>query len=128
MKKYLEENKIKFIHERAYNQRSQGAIERLQRTIKNSLLCRKIDKDNKFNLEYKLNYIINYYNSTIHETTKFAPNEIFYSSSEKLYEEAYNNTINSFCYINANHTKFQVNEKVFLYNNFIIDKKAVKRN
>ena len=127
MKNYLDENKIKFIHGSAYNPRSQGAIERLHRTIKNSLLCRKIDKGNKFDLEYELNYIINNYNNTIHETTQFTPNELFYSSSEKLFEEAYNITINSFCYINARDTNFQLNEKVFLFNNFIIDKKRSKK-
>ena len=127
MKNYLDENKIKFIHGSAYNPRSQGAIERLHRTIKNSLLCRKIDKGNKFDLEYELNFIINNYNNTIHETTQFTPNELFYSSSEKLFEEAYNNTINSFCYINARDTNFQLNEKVFLFNNFIIDKKRSKK-
>ena len=122
LKVFLDKNDVKFIHGRAFNPRSQGCVERLHRTIKNKLLCKKIDETNKFNLVSSLNNIIFTYNNTIHSTINFKPIEVYFSTSEILYKQVYYNTLNSFKHLNSDSTIFSLNEKVLLFNNFIIDK------
>ena len=94
----------------------------MHRTIKNKLLCKKIDETNKFNLVSSLNNIIFTYNNTIHSTINFKPIEVYFSTSEILYKQVYYNTLNSFKHLNSDSTIFSLNEKVLLFNNFIIDK------
>ena len=47
--------KIKFIYGLPYRLPSQGAVERLQRIIKNGLLNFKFKMKRKFNIDYALN-------------------------------------------------------------------------
>ena len=122
MIEYLKSKNIKFIHGKAYNPRSQGCVERLHRTLKTGLMCLKLDKNNDFNLERDLNYVVYNYNNTIHNTTGYKPIEIFYTSSDDLLERVFENTLNSFKNLNLNKSAFDIYEKVLLYNNFIIDK------
>ena len=74
---YLNSKNIKFIHGKAYNPRSQGCVERLHRTLKTNIFCKKLDDNINFNLERDLNYVVFAYNNTIHYTTGFKPIEIF---------------------------------------------------
>ena len=76
-------------------------------------------------IKYSVNYgnnVLFDYNNTVHSSTGFKPIEIFYSTSEKLYEEVFNNTLDSFKYINTDSTIFKHFEKVLLSSNFIINK------
>ena len=124
MKKFLEDNNVKFIHGRAYNPRSQGCVERFHRSIKIALICKKLEEGNNFNLQRALNSVLFNYNISIHSTIGFTPIEVFYSTSEEIYSTVYNNTLNSFKYINSRHNNFSLFEKVLLFNNFIVDNKS----
>ena len=64
-RKYLEDNNVKLIHGKAYNSRSQGCIERLHRTIKIGLICKKLELGSEFNLELSLDKILFNYNNTV---------------------------------------------------------------
>ena len=75
----------------------------------------------KYSVNYGNNALFDY-NNTVHSSTGFKPIEIFYSTSEKFCEEVFNNTLNSFKYINNDSTIFKNFEKVLLSSNFIIDK------
>ena len=124
LKKFLEDNNVKFIHGRAYNPLSQGCVERFLRSIKIALICKKLEEGNKFNLQRSLYTVLFNYNNSIHSTTGFTPIEVFYSTSEEVYSTVYNNTMNSFKYINSRSNNFSLFEKVLLFNNFIIDNKG----
>jgi len=94
----------------------------LHRTIKNKLLCQKFDETNKFNLVSSLNNIIFTYNNTIQSTINFKSIEVYFSASEILYRQVSYNTLNFFKHLNSDSTIFSFNEKVLLFNIFIIDK------
>ena len=81
LKTFLDKNNVKFIRGRAFNPRSQGKVERLHRTIKNKLLCKKFDETNKFNLVLSLNNIMFTYNNTIQLTINSKPIEVYSSTS-----------------------------------------------
>lgn len=61
------------------------------------------------------------YNNAQHNATLHKPIEVFYSTSDDLMQLVYVNTLNSFRHLNTDHTIFDLNEKVLLYSNFIID-------
>ena len=96
-------------------------MERLHRTLKISLICKKIDEGNNFDIIRANDLILFNYNNTIHITTQFKPIEIFYTTSEDIKNDVYMNTLNSFKHLNVDHTIFSIYEKVLLYSNFIID-------
>ena len=54
-----------------------------------------------FNLELSLDKILFNYNNTVHSAIGYKTIEVFYSTSETLYEEIYYNTMNSFKYIHS---------------------------
>lgn len=66
------------------------------------------------------------YNNSVYSTTGYKPIEVFFSTSDNLYGEVFSNTLNSFKYVNTDHTVFQQFEKILLYSNFIIDKSKSK--
>ena len=88
------------------------------------LICKKLEEGNNFNLQRALNAVLFKYNNSIHSAIGFTPIEIFYSTSEEVYSTVYNNTMNSFKYINSRSNNFSLFEKVLLFNNFLIDNKS----
>ena len=96
---------------------------KIHRTIKIGLICKKLELGSEFNLEISLDKILFNYNNTVHSAIGYKPIEVFYSTSETLYEEIYYNTMNSFKYIHSRSTNFVLYEKVLLFNNFIIENK-----
>ena len=72
-RKFLEDNNVKLIHGKAYNPRSQGCIERLHRTIKIGLICKKLELGSEFNLELSLDKILFNYNNTVHSAIGCKP-------------------------------------------------------
>jgi hypothetical protein len=72
MQRSLAERGIKLIHSQAYNPRSQGAIERFNRTLKSALFSLMTrDKTSRW-LEY-LEPLITNFNNTKHESTGYRP-------------------------------------------------------
>ena len=128
VKNFLISKNIKFIHGKAFNPRSQGCVERLHRTLKINLISKKIDDGEKFDLLQANNQILLNYNNTIHQTTKFKPIEVFFSTSDEIKEQVYINTLNSFKHLNSDNTKFSNLEKVLLFTNFVIDKIKSTKN
>ena len=60
-------------------------MERFKKTINNYLYSiYSEDKDN-FDLRQSCDIVIKKYNNLIHRTTKYIPNQIFYSNNEELY-------------------------------------------
>ena len=84
LNEYLKSNNIKFIHGKAYNPKSQGCVERLNRTLKIKLLSKYLDDKETFNIMQANNEIIFNYNNSVHSTTLYKPIEIFFSSSPDL--------------------------------------------
>ena len=103
-------------------------MERFHRTVKIKLICEKLENGKNFDIIKANNKVLFDYNNTIHSTISYKPIEIFYSSSHALLSEVYNNTLNSFKYINTDNTIFQLYEKALLNSNFIIDKNKSKSN
>ena len=102
-------------------------MEKIYQTLKINLISKKIDEGEKFDLLQANSQILLNYNNTIHQTTKFKPIEILFSTSDEIIEQVYINTINSFKYLNSDNTKFSNLEKVLLFTNFVIDKiKSIK--
>ena len=122
---YLKNKNIKLIHGLPYNPHSQGVVERFHKTIKDylySMYCE--DKDN-FNLKESIDIIIKKYNNHIHRSTKYTPNEIFYSKDEELFSKVVKNLKSIFKSIGYENMNFKEKEKCLLKCNFKI-KKAFK--
>ena len=116
---FLIENNTKIITGLPYNPRSQGAVERIHVTIRNSLLSIFLENINEFHLEHSLKKVINIYNRTVHRVTKFTPNEIFFNSNEEFFKTVKSNIINNYKKDNKNEILFKEKEKILLINNFI---------
>ena len=71
--------------------------------------------------------VVKKYNNHKHRTTKYTPNQIFYSSDEELYSEVLENMKKLFKSIVSENANFKVKEKCLLKCKFII-KKAFKEN
>ena len=93
---YSESNNIHLIRSRPYNSKSQRIVGRIHSTIRKALLCKSIENPSNFNLEIALNKVMNTYNNLVHKSTKKTPNEVFYSTSQTLYDEVKSNCIKSF--------------------------------
>ena len=122
---YLRDNNIKFIHGNPYNPHSQGVVERFHQTIKDLLYCYYFDKDNKFNLQDSLNFVLKKYNNHKHSSTLMTPNEVFYSKSKEIYIQVLDNIKKKFKNISKELNNFNENEKVLLNPKFVIKKKYV---
>ena len=69
-----------------------------------------------------LNIVLKKYNNHEHSSTKYKPNEIFYSNSEELFKNVLNNIKNSFKYISTDFNNFKLNEKCLLNGKIKIQK------
>ena len=67
--------------------------------------------------------MINIYNKTKHNITKFSPNEVFYFNNESLWKKIYNNIMDYYNKNNKKNKLFKLNEKALMLNNFIKLKK-----
>ena len=70
-------NDIKFIHGIVGKPHSQGVCEHVLRTIKTGLKVKKLEHKNNFNIQLEIEEIIKVYNNTLHNVTKYTPNEVF---------------------------------------------------
>ena len=78
VKSLLEKNNILLIKGKPYNPHSQGVVERVNRSIKNALICEFIDKKLNFQIESALKYVVDNYNNNYHNTIKFSPAKVFF--------------------------------------------------
>ena len=124
---YLKDKDIKYIHGNPYNPHSQGVVERFHKTVKDALYCMYADNPESFNIKEHLEIVIKKYNNHIHSTTKFSPNQIFYSNDEDLFQEVLNNIKNSFKYIGKDFMNFQIKEKCLLIKKIKIQKNWIKK-
>ena len=65
-------------------------------------------------------------NNTVHNKTKYTPNEIFYSTQDKLYKKVEKNTYDKFNNKRNLDFNFSKHEKCLLYNNFSLVKQKNK--
>ena len=93
---YLKSKNINYIHGMPYNPHSQGVVERFHKTIKDGLYCLYEDDPHNFEIKQSLELIIKKYNNHIHSSTKYTPNEIFYSKDEELIKKVLENIKSSF--------------------------------
>ena len=68
-----------------YNPHSQGTVERLHNTIRNMLLTFYLENTENFDIEFSLKKVMNSYNNSVHKTTKYTPNEIYFIIITKKY-------------------------------------------
>ena len=111
---YLNENDIKFIHGAPYNPHSQGVVERFHQTLKDLLYSIYADEKKEDNIKEYLEIALKKYNNHIHYSTKYKPNDIFYSKSEDLFNNVLENIKNSFKNITNEFKNFVENEKCLL--------------
>ena len=88
---YLKLKNINFIHGIPYNPHSQGVVERFHKTVKDALYCLYSDDPDNFNTKESLEVIIKKYNNHVHSSTKYSPNQIFYSNDENLFNKVLTN-------------------------------------
>ena len=120
---FLSKHNIKFIHGKPYNPHSQGVVERFHQTLKDLLYSYYFNETNKLNLKDSLNVVLLKYNNHKHNTTLKAPNEIFFSKSNELYELVLNNIKKSFKHVGKDFNNFIEKEKILLNPKFLFKKK-----
>ena len=101
-------------------------VERVHQKIRKNIIVNYIQDIKNFNIEEKLPFIINSYNSTIHSVTKFTQRDVFYSTNIELFHKVYQNIVNYY----ANHKdtiNFIYGEKVLFPNNNIKTKKKINK-
>ena len=101
-----------------YNPHSQGVVERFHKTIKDSLYCIYADNPEDFKTKESLDIVIKKYNNHIHSSTKYSPNQIFYSEDEKLLKEVLENIKKAFKSRGSLEQNFKENEKCLLNRKF----------
>ena len=77
LKNFLEHNNIQYVRGSLYNQKRQGAVESLNRTIQNILYLAKDMQGSEFELNDPVYDFIIKYNNRIHTSIKFKPQEVF---------------------------------------------------
>ena len=55
VKNLLNKYKIKFIRGRPYNPHSQGTVERVHKTVRNGIICKFLENQRDFDLNFALN-------------------------------------------------------------------------
>lgn len=83
LKKLLEDKGIKQILSSAYSPRSNGAIERFNRTLK-QMIFKLITENNSKHFVTLLDEIVKNYNNSYHSTIKNIPSKVFFSESKRL--------------------------------------------
>ena len=83
------------------------------------LLSYYLENINIFDLNSSLKKVMNIYNKTKHNITKYSPNEVFYSINESLWKKIYNNIMDYYNKNNKENKSFKLNEKALMMNNFI---------
>ena len=73
----MNKKNIKIINTLPYNQRSQGAVERIHITVRTQLLALYLENISEFILETAIVKAMNIYNKAIHKVTKYSPIEVF---------------------------------------------------
>ena len=121
---YLKFKKINYIHGMPYNPHSQGVVERFHKTIKDGLYALYCDNPDNFDIKEILDIVIKKYNNHIHSTTKYSPNEIFYSKDEDLFRKVLDNIKNSIKIRGNVYKNFEENEKCLLNKKFKIKKNS----
>ena len=121
---FLQQKNINYIHGMPYNPHSQGVVERFHKTVKDGLYCQYIDDPEKFDIQLNLDILIKKYNNHIHSSTKFTPNEIFYSKNEDLFKTVLSNIKASFNKRENEIIIFKDNEKCLINKKFKIKKKG----
>ena len=106
-----------------YHPHSQGASERIHKTIRSALVNVYLENINNFNLVEALNKVVKNYNRKIHTVTKFSPIEIFYSNNKNLFDDVYK--IGEKCLISNN---ILLSKKKFQKKYIIIEKNKIKNN
>ena len=122
---YLNKNNVKIINGLPYNPRSQGIVEKIHLTIRNSLLAIYLEDINEFNLETSLHKVMNNYNKSIHNVTLFSPYEVFYNSKDELFKIVYDN-IQKYYQNKTKNSLFNEKEKCLMVNNFLFSNQKTK--
>ena len=122
LESYLNEKNVTFVHGLPYNPHSQGVVERFHKTVKDSLYSLYCDNIESFDIIKALDIVIKKYNNHVHSTTKFTPNQIFFSNDENLFKKVLENMKASFKRINSDNINFKNNEKCLLKTKFKIKK------
>ena len=91
--------------------------------MKDLLYSYYFNETNKLNLKDSLNVVLLKYNNHKHNTTLKAPNEIFFSKSNELYELVLNNIKKSFKHVGKDFYNFKVKEKILLNPKLLFKKK-----
>ena len=75
--------------------------------MKDSLYSLYCDDIKSFDIIKALDIVIKKYNNHFHSTTKFPPNQIFFSNDENLFKKVLENMKNSFKNINSENNNFR---------------------
>lgn len=110
-----------------YHPHSQGACERIHKTIRSALVNVYLENINNFNLVEALNKVVKNYNRKIHTVTKFSPIEIFYSNNKNLFDDVYKNTINYYANNKISNINYKIGEKCLISNNILLSKKKFQK-
>ena len=117
---FLQKQDVKFLHGRPYHPQSQGMIERLNRTIQQSLNVIFAKNPSNFKINDAISDIMMNYNANYHTTIKMSPREAFNLSINneknlKQIEKIRNNIKKAFSNkITVNN--FQIGQKAVLHN------------
>ena len=68
-------------------------MECFHKTVKDGLYCLYTDNPVSINIKESLDIVIKKYSNYIHSTTKYSPNQIFYSENEEFFAEVLSNII-----------------------------------
>ena len=82
-------------------------MELFHKIVKDRLYCLYTDNPVSFNIKESLKIVIKKYNNILHPTTKYYPNQFFYSENEEFFAEVLSNIKISFKYIGKDFNNFK---------------------
>ena len=82
LKEYCKDKNINLIYSWVRHPTTNGLVEAVHKDIVNSLKAEKLEKKNKYDINFSIAIASSVHNKNIHTVTKYSPEFLFYNNNE----------------------------------------------
>ena len=91
LKEYCKDKNINLIYSGVRHPTTNGVVEAVHKDIVNSLKAEKLEKKNKYDINFSIAIAASAHNKNIHTVTKYSPEFLFYNNNEELSKDVTEN-------------------------------------
>ena len=125
LKEYCQDKDINLIYSGVRHPTTNGVVEAVHKDIVNSLKAEKLEKKNKYDLNFSISNAARAHNTNIHTVTKYSPEYLFYNYTEELSKEVVENMKKSKAWRKNNLNPIKSNSKVLVSIHYIREGKTL---